>query len=114
MRAGIQLLADIAGLRRRIAVLGDMLELGPDELQFHRDLADPLVAAKIDEVICFGERMRSLHEELLHRGVATTYTDSLDDLRSYVRKFGKDDVILAKASRGMKLERAFEETLRKV
>jgi UDP-N-acetylmuramoyl-tripeptide--D-alanyl-D-alanine ligase len=49
---------------RRIAVLGDMLELGPNGVDLHRGLADAVVASGIDLVFCCGPLMRALWDAL--------------------------------------------------
>jgi UDP-N-acetylmuramoyl-tripeptide--D-alanyl-D-alanine ligase len=66
MAAAIALLgqAPIGPRGRRIAVLGDMLELGPSGADLHRGLAEPLAAANVDLVFCSGPLMRSLWEAL--------------------------------------------------
>ena len=66
MQAAIALLgqADVTGQGRRIAVLGDMLELGPRGADLHRRLVEPVVAQDIDLVFCCGPLMHSLWEAL--------------------------------------------------
>ena len=66
MRAAIALLgqAPVGPRGRRIAVLGDMLELGPQAIDLHRGLADPILANTVDLVFCAGEKMRALWEAL--------------------------------------------------
>jgi UDP-N-acetylmuramoyl-tripeptide--D-alanyl-D-alanine ligase len=66
MAAAIALLgqADIGTRGRRIAVLGDMLELGGEGERLHRGLAEALAAAKVDLVYCSGPLMHSLWEAL--------------------------------------------------
>src|SRR5262249_32135344 len=49
---------------RRIAVLGDMLELGKDGPRLHADLANPLLKAKADLVFCCGPLMGALYDTL--------------------------------------------------
>ena len=69
MRAAIALLgqAELGPRGRRIAVLGDMLELGPRVAALHRGLAAPLAEARIDLVYCSGPQMRALWEALPSR-----------------------------------------------
>ena len=69
MRAAIALLgqAPIGKHGRRIAVLGDMLELGSSADAMHRKLADAIEAAGIDLVFCSGSLMRALWEALPSR-----------------------------------------------
>src|SRR5690606_33937236 len=49
---------------RRIAILGDMLELGAESLALHRGLAKPILAGGIDLVFCCGSQMRALYDTL--------------------------------------------------
>ena len=66
MRAAIEVLgrAHVRSGGRRIAVLGDMLELGPQALSLHRGLTDPLGKAGIDLVYTCGDSMAALAEAL--------------------------------------------------
>jgi UDP-N-acetylmuramoyl-tripeptide--D-alanyl-D-alanine ligase len=66
MRAALALLgqADFGARGRRIAVLGDMLELGPRGADLHRELADAVVANEVDLAFCCGPLMRALWEAL--------------------------------------------------
>lgn len=87
---------------RRIAALGDMLELGPDELQYHADLA-PLLAASADIVYCAGPRMRSLWDALpdaLKGGYADTAEALAPALTAALRG---GDVVLLKGSNGSRM-----------
>jgi UDP-N-acetylmuramoyl-tripeptide--D-alanyl-D-alanine ligase len=66
MQAAIALLGqvDVAAPGRRIAVLGDMLELGPTGADLHRGLVEPVLEQGIDLVFCCGPLMHSLWEAL--------------------------------------------------
>lgn len=66
MAAAIGLLgaAPVAEGGRRIAVLGEMLELGPEGPELHKNLAETLVAAKVDRVYAAGDLMRNLWDSL--------------------------------------------------
>src|SRR5262245_5008724 len=69
MRAALALLghANVGPLGRRIAVLGDMLELGPRGADLHRELAMAVLAHDVDLVFCCGPLMRALWEALPSR-----------------------------------------------
>jgi UDP-N-acetylmuramoyl-tripeptide--D-alanyl-D-alanine ligase len=69
MRAAIAVLSATEPLPggRRVAVLGDMLELGPDAPRLHASLASDLEAAGVDLVFTAGPNMRRLHEALPER-----------------------------------------------
>jgi UDP-N-acetylmuramoyl-tripeptide--D-alanyl-D-alanine ligase len=105
MAAAIALLgqAPVGPRGRRIAVLGDMLELGPAGADLHRALADPLKAAKVDLVFCSGPLMRALWEALPsnHRG---GYAETAAALQPAVLEaIGDGDVVMVKGSLGSKM-----------
>lgn len=79
MRAAISAAALKPG--RKIAVLGDMYELGPDELTLHAELAEPLQQAGFQRVLTIGECMRALRGALPQpmRGLQADDTDQLRD-----------------------------------
>jgi UDP-N-acetylmuramoyl-tripeptide--D-alanyl-D-alanine ligase len=88
---------------RRIAILGDMLELGPTEAALHLAIADHPSLDQIATIHCVGPRMRALHAALprAQRGdwVAEA-KDLLPRLRSLV---DAGDVVLVKGSKGIKV-----------
>ena len=102
MRAAIALLgsATVEGQGRRVAVLGDMLELGPEAAKLHAGLLEPLKAAKVDTVFCAGPLMHSLWQEL-PRGMRGAYAETskalIDTLIDDVRA---GDVLMVKGSLG--------------
>ncbi len=105
MRAALALLgqAKIGRKSRRIAVLGDMLELGPAGPDLHRGLVEPVLAHDIDCVFCAGPLMRSLWEALPseRRG---GYAESSAALEPQVlTRIADGDVIMVKGSLGSKM-----------
>jgi UDP-N-acetylmuramoyl-tripeptide--D-alanyl-D-alanine ligase len=88
---------------RRIAVLGDMLELGPDEMINHRDLSVNAHLQQLDVVHCAGPRMKHLWDALpeAQRG---EWCAVAEDLAAYAnRMIDAGDVILVKGSKGSKV-----------
>ena len=81
MRAALALLgaASTKGRGRRIAVLGDMLELGPTSKKLHAGLSDAIKEQGIDRVFLAGPDMESLHDTLSGQ-VSSTHSDSIMDL----------------------------------
>ncbi len=105
MRAAIDDLAATASARR-VAVLGDMLELGPEERRFHRELGEYAAASEIDVLVTVGPLAGELRETFA--GEAHAAPDALaaaELLRGLLRD---GDTVLVKGSRGVGLERVAE------
>ena len=89
---------------RKIAILGDILELGEQSEAAHRGLADPVASADLDEIILFGDEMRVLHEELTRRRIECHHFSDVDEMANALPSLLKDgDEVLAKASHSMGL-----------
>jgi UDP-N-acetylmuramoyl-tripeptide--D-alanyl-D-alanine ligase len=89
---------------RRIAVLGDMLELGPTGAQLHRGLIDAVKANQIDLVYCCGPLMRNLWDAL-STGKRGGYAESAAALESQVvAAIRAGDAIMVKGSLGSKMK----------
>jgi UDP-N-acetylmuramoyl-tripeptide--D-alanyl-D-alanine ligase len=88
---------------RRIAVLGDMLELGPGAAGFHAGLADVLVQSGADLVFCCGPNMRLLFESVpkASRALWTPTSDGLVDAVAGTLRAG--DVVMVKGSLGTRM-----------
>jgi UDP-N-acetylmuramoyl-tripeptide--D-alanyl-D-alanine ligase len=113
MRAAFAVLAGAAPGRggRRIAVLGDMRELGPDAPALHAELAPHLAAANVDLVFTCGPHMAGLFETLprARRGGHAASADCLVPLvRGAVRA---GDVVLVKGSLGSRMAPIVEALL---
>jgi UDP-N-acetylmuramoyl-tripeptide--D-alanyl-D-alanine ligase len=109
--AAIQVLQNLAAHRERWVCLGDMLELGEKELDFHRALATPLIEGKVEHVLLYGKRMKSLQDELTRRGFSgeLAHFDSHSEMARTLRARALSGVILIKGSHSMKMEKVFEE-----
>jgi len=89
---------------RRIAVLGDMLELGPTGAELHRGLIDAIKANQIDLVYCCGPLMRNLWEAL-STGKRGGYAESAAILEAQaVAAIRAGDAIMIKGSLGSKMK----------
>jgi UDP-N-acetylmuramoyl-tripeptide--D-alanyl-D-alanine ligase len=98
---------------RRIAILGDMLELGPTEAELHAALAVHPAMASIDRVHCVGPRARALWEALppRTRGEHAETADAFAGRAHALVDAG--DIVLVKGSLGIRL-RAVVDALRKL
>jgi UDP-N-acetylmuramoyl-tripeptide--D-alanyl-D-alanine ligase len=105
MRAAIALLGQTAPARdgRRIAVLGDMRELGPEASALHAGLAEPLVDANVDLVFMAGPLMQSLHDALPKEKRAA-YAQTAAEIESrLVAALRPGDVIMVKGSNASRM-----------
>ncbi|RKZ20634.1 hypothetical protein DRQ16_04625 [bacterium] len=104
MKEALDFLSGFSG--RRIAVLGDMLELGRDEEVFHREIGK-YTMGKADVLLTCGKRARRIYEEFEGEKY---HFDKIEECASFLRKFLREgDVVLLKASRKMEFERIAEE-----
>ena len=99
--------AEVSG--RRIAVIGDMLELGEQELQFHRD-AGRGIPKSIDVVVGVGKRSKTLLEGAQEAGFeagALHHFDNAEQAGAFLKNEVRDgDLVLIKGSRGVGLDKA--------
>lgn len=101
--------------KRKIAVLGDMLELGNQSEHGHREVARKIFDSKINTFIAVGSRMVSAVEELVSLGFPRENVMHFDDPIQAVEKisglFGDGDFILIKGSQGMRMEKIVAQLL---
>jgi UDP-N-acetylmuramoyl-tripeptide--D-alanyl-D-alanine ligase len=93
---------------RRIAVLGDMLELGPDEIEIHSAIAEYEFLNSIDQLHCVGPRMKSLWQALSgdQQGL---WVQSADEMAAKIHKLlDAGDVVLVKGSKGSKVSQTVD------
>ena len=110
--ASLASLASISG--RRVAILGDMLELGKNSDQLHRDVG--VLAAKlgIDALICCGKNAEFIYKGLISTGLETPawhfpMKEAL--LRTLPSLIRQNDTVLVKASHGMHFEQIVDELM---
>jgi UDP-N-acetylmuramoyl-tripeptide--D-alanyl-D-alanine ligase len=97
---------------RRVAVLGDMLEMGPEGENLHREMGQYLAEMGVDELFTFGNLSRHINSGAREKGLPRSRAHHFSDFDlmtgELMRFLVAGDVVLVKASRGMKLERVFE------
>ena len=105
MRAALALLgrAEAKQGGRRIAVLGDMLELGDNAQQLHLDLVEPIEEAGVDRVYACGPMMESLFRQLSAFRQALWKQSSSELERQLMSEIRAGDVIMIKGSLGSKM-----------
>ncbi|WP_273687690.1 UDP-N-acetylmuramoyl-tripeptide--D-alanyl-D-alanine ligase [Ketogulonicigenium vulgare] len=87
---------------RRVAVLGDMLELGPDEMALHAALAEDHALTAADLIVCVGTRMKALHAALPAERAYWLATPE-EILPHITRIADAGDVVLVKGSKGSRV-----------
>jgi len=109
MAAALSTLRSLAADRRPVAVLGDMLELGPAELREHREVGE-LASRSAELLAFFGPRSKEGHRAAVALGSNAAHFEELDQLVDWLRgKLQSGDLVLVKGSRGMRLERVVQQ-----
>jgi UDP-N-acetylmuramoyl-tripeptide--D-alanyl-D-alanine ligase len=93
---------------RRVVVLGDMLELGDASERLHRELAEPLVAAKVDRAFLVGEAMAALHRALPERMRGGLWRSAEGSISTLFRFLEPGDVVTVKGSRAVRVSELVE------
>lgn len=114
MKAGLDVLADVEG--RRVAILGDMFELGEREREMHYEVGEHAAAKGIDVVLAIGglaenyaKGIRDYRQREGYDGEVHYYSDLeelLPELAAYIQP---QDAVLVKASHAMHFERLVEK-----
>lgn len=111
MKAAINVLSSIDCRGKRIAVLGDMLELGEQSMSFHKEIGSYLANKKIDCLMAYGDMAKGYFEGANENCNVERYhfSDKAQLSERIKNMLCKDDIVLFKASRGMKLEDVISE-----
>lgn len=108
LEAMVDALAAMAA-KRRIVVAGEMLELGPSGEELHRQAGQHMAAKKLDVLVGVRGLAQSMVEQAKREGMRAEFVASADEAGEWLAREARDgDVILLKASRGVKLENALE------
>jgi UDP-N-acetylmuramoyl-tripeptide--D-alanyl-D-alanine ligase len=112
MRAAITLLSGLQGYSKKILVFGDMLELGPEEEMFHYEIGKEIKEGKIDLLFTYGNLSKHAAKGA-SENIGEENVFSFDDKQELAEKLEGilkgDEILLFKASRGMKLEEIIEK-----
>ena len=116
MKASLKVLSEFKE-NRKIAVLGDMFELGDFSKELHEKVGHEVVENKIDILICNGENSKNIVEQAKKDGMNKDkiyYFDNKNEILKTLGKIAKPgDIILFKASNGMKFYELAEEIVKK-
>ena len=113
MQTAIKTLKDLPQGKRRIAIIGDMLELGMKEKELHEDIGKFALKSRLD-LLCFvGPRMKFAYDYINKQSKEYTrgvlyFKDSIEAAEALPKKIKKDDLILIKGSNGVKMNRILD------
>lgn len=107
MKASINVLCDMPCAGKRVAVLGDMFELGENEVLYHKEIGQFLLDKNVDEVILLGELSQNIKQVLEQSDSKIkvySFSDNEEAAIYLVATLRPEDVVLLKASNGMNLK----------
>jgi UDP-N-acetylmuramoyl-tripeptide--D-alanyl-D-alanine ligase len=108
MRAALAYLSERAGARRRVAILGDMAELGAGAPEFHRQIGEEAARAGVEALLAVGELSRGYLEGATGIAVTRWVPDASAALLAGEALVEPGDCVLVKASRAVGLEAVAE------
>lgn len=107
MKASINVLCDMPCAGRKVAVLGDMYELGANEVEYHKEIGAFLLDKPIDEVVVLGtlsQNIKQVIEASDSRIKVYTFSDNEEAAIYLMATLHPGDTVLIKASNGMNLK----------
>lgn len=114
MKASIQVLEDLEAEGKKIAVLGDMFELGENEVEYHKQVGEFLADKKIDELVVVGELSQHIMQAVKDAESAIkcyTFKDNGEVALYLLSVMQPEDVVLIKGSNGMHLNEVVNNML---
>lgn len=94
--------------REKIVVLGDMLELGENEIEYHKQVLEKALSIRVDKIYIYGERMKEA-QSLLENSDKIEHFQDKKRISEKIKKSPLErKAVLLKGSRGMKMEEIIE------
>ncbi len=113
-QAALETLRDLKA-KRRLAVLGDMLELGESSEDGHRKIIQFALENRVDALILIGERMEAAAREFLQKDIFARkifiFSNPISVGEKLVQTIQAGDVVLVKGSQGMRMEKVLEKII---
>ncbi|MFY9590077.1 UDP-N-acetylmuramoyl-tripeptide--D-alanyl-D-alanine ligase [Rickettsia endosymbiont of Halotydeus destructor] len=104
MKAGLKYLKQLPS-NSKIAIIGEMLELGQNSKQLHQDLIPYILDARCSKVFIVGTHAKCIYD-LLPKEITKAYFENVDDLiKDLPNLLDRDELILIKGSRGIRLDK---------
>ncbi len=116
-QVAVEILSAMETVGRRLAVFGDMLELGASSEEAHRDLGKQIASSKIDYLFLIGERARDIKRGAQATGMSEdkifSFAHTIEAGYFLQDRIKEADIILVKGSRGAKMEQVVYEIMAK-
>ena len=115
MKAGVDVVSSFDDFDYKTLVLGSMFELGPNEVNYHGEVGEYISnnTNDIDLVISVGELAENITKQIKNNKIKTLHFPTTTEVSEYLKNNKhKNEVILFKASRSMKLETIIEEIMK--
>lgn len=107
MKAALLFAAELTGYQRKFVIFGDMLELGDQEIAFHEEIGEEVVRLQFDFLYTYGSLSKFAAVSVFEQ-MDSSKVQSFEDKNKLIevlkQKVKPNDLVLVKASRGMKLE----------
>lgn len=106
MKAGLRVLMEYPAQGRKVAVLGDMLELGEQELMFHEEIGSMAAVLGVDNLCTIGTLSKAMEKaaKQANECIQVRHFENREELITYLKRLLKpEDVVLLKGSRSMQL-----------
>ena len=109
MKAALDVLSSAEG--EKLAILGDMFELGDFSMEMHSQVGEYAAEKNIDILVAIGSYSKAMYKSALDKGIKKAYyfesvENFIDEINNIVQK---KDTILVKASRGMHFEKIVDK-----
>ncbi len=111
MKAGLQVMADLGSSSRKIAVLGEMYELGDYEETGYLEVGKKVAEMEIEHLVTVGDRAGLIYTGAKNAGYSggyQHYSQTIEAALNLRDLLGPGDIVLIKASRGMHFEKIVE------
>lgn len=104
-RLSLELLSQIKTYEKKIAILGDMFELGKQSKLLHEKLSSCIIESGINSIYTIGKMMKHLHNKIKISGKEVKHFENRESLQKFLKnKSFTNSIVLVKGSRGMRME----------